>query len=369
MFFYSHLFLSHPAVRELFPVAMTSQRDKLVGALGRIVSSVDELDSLVPYLQQLGRDHRRFNAVAAHYPAVGASLLATLQHFLGPQWTDGVAHAWSDAYNLVAMTMVQAAEEAGQTPASWIAEVRSVERRTLDVAVLQIQPDSQYDFVPGQSFALEAEGRPKLWRYYSPANAPRPDGSIELHVQLIPGGQVSSYLLQATKPGDKLRIGSPIGTRLILEEDEKRDLLLVAGGTGLAPLRAVLEQVDRRWQSTGAGPQVHLYHGVRMPWNLYERDLMRVLKSRPWFDYVEVVSDDVTFPGEKGLIGSVAARHGYWRDRLAMVCGSEPMVRHTVGELSAAGMQSHDICFEEFNSIPSPNDKNQQMFVEAGERR
>ena len=56
---------------------MAPQRDRLFEALGEVVARVDDLDSLVPILQQLGRDHRKFGTVYAHYPAVGASLLAT----------------------------------------------------------------------------------------------------------------------------------------------------------------------------------------------------------------------------------------------------------------------------------------------------
>ena len=72
LFFYSHLFLSHPATRTMFPVSMLQQRDRLFRALGHIVAKVDDLDTLVPSLQQLGRDPRNFGALAAHYPAVGA---------------------------------------------------------------------------------------------------------------------------------------------------------------------------------------------------------------------------------------------------------------------------------------------------------
>jgi len=81
LWFYSHLFLTHPETREMFPVSMAHQRDRLFAALGEVMARVDDLDALVPVLQQLGRDHRKFGAVAAHYPAVGASLLATLAHF------------------------------------------------------------------------------------------------------------------------------------------------------------------------------------------------------------------------------------------------------------------------------------------------
>src|SRR5439155_5449289 len=112
LFFYSTLFLAHPDTRDLFPVGMAAQRDRLVGALGRPVSQVDRAADLVPFLEQLGRDHRKFAVQAEHYPAVGAALLATLAHFLGPQWTDELAQDWSDAYTLVAQIMTTAAEDA-----------------------------------------------------------------------------------------------------------------------------------------------------------------------------------------------------------------------------------------------------------------
>ena len=91
LFFYSHLFLSHPETRAMFPVSMMQQRDRLFRALGHIVAKVDDLDVLVPFLQQLGRDHRKFGALAAHYPAVGASLLATLEQYAGEDWTPELA--------------------------------------------------------------------------------------------------------------------------------------------------------------------------------------------------------------------------------------------------------------------------------------
>src|SRR3712207_3704952 len=141
LFFYSHLFLSHPETRAMFPVSMMQQRDRLFRALGHIVAKVDDLDVLVPFLQQLGRDHRKFGALSAHYPAVGASLLATLQHFSGEDWTPELAADWAAAYGVVADVMVSAADEAEGQPAYWDAVVVSHERRATDLAVLRVRTD------------------------------------------------------------------------------------------------------------------------------------------------------------------------------------------------------------------------------------
>lgn len=352
-FFYSHLFLSHPELRELFPISMTSQRDKLVGALGRIVSHVDELPEVTGFIQQLGRDHRRFSVVADNYQAVGASLLATLQHFLGASWTPEVADDWAAAYGVIASVMVQAAEESEDTtPAWWDAEVLGVERRTLDVAVVQARPVEPFEYRPGQSVAVEFPQRPRLWRYYSPANAPREDGSLELHVQLVPGGQVSGSVARALRPGQVLRVGAPVGERLVLPDvpdgDVRPDLLLVAGGTGLSPLRAVLEQVDAERRAGGHVPQVHLFHGARVPWNLYERPLLTRLARQPWFTYTEVVSHDDSFHGATGLVGTAAAEAGPWDGYTAMVCGSAGMVDQAVEALADAGVPRDEIHYEHF---------------------
>src|SRR5690348_4183600 len=163
LWFYSHLFLTHPETRDLFPVSMAHQRDRLFAALGEVVDHVDDLDRLVPMLQQLGRDHRKFGTVAEHYPAVGASLLATLEHF-DDEWDDDLAKSWTEAYNLVADVMVEAAEKAAEEPPWWEAEIVEHDPRTVDVAVLRLVPRAPFDYLPGQSLSLETDLRPRLWR-------------------------------------------------------------------------------------------------------------------------------------------------------------------------------------------------------------
>src|SRR5215213_4647135 len=306
LYFYSHLFLRHPDVRSMFPIQMSGQRDKLVAALGSVVSNVDELDKVVPLLEQLGRDHRRFSVVTEHYEAVAA--------------------------------------------ASWEAEVVGVERRSVEVAVIEVAPRTPFSYRAGQSVAVEIPHRPRLWRYFSPANAPEPSGLLQFHVQPIAGGLVSTAVVRRLSRGDTIRLAAPVGEQLTLPESGPLpDILMVAGGTGLAPLRAVLEQIDRGWQATGSGPRVHLFHGSRMPWNLYDHEHLTQLARKPWFDYTPVVSDDPTYPGARGLVGTVAAKADDWSRRTAMVCGSPGMVRHAVQELKAVGLPAASIRREQFD--------------------
>ncbi len=351
LYFYSHLFLSHPEVRPMFPIQMSGQRDKLVTALGAVVSNVDEIDSVVPLLEQLGRDHRRFSVVTEHYSAVGASLLATLKKFLGHAWTPDLADTWAQAYGLVAKVMVAAAEQHEEiAPASWEADVVSVERRSVEVAVIEVAPRQEFTYRAGQSVAVEVPQRPRLWRYFSPANAPQPSGRMQFHVQPIDGGLVSTAVVRRLGQGDTIRLAAPVGEQLTLPEDGPHsDLLMIAGGTGLAPLRAVLEQIDQGWEATGSAPRVHLFHGSRMPWNLYDHEHLTRLARKPWFAYTAVVSDDPTYHGARGLVGTVAAKADDWSERTAMVCGSPGMVRHAMHELEEIGFPATSIRREQFD--------------------
>ncbi|MFF0341356.1 globin domain-containing protein [Kribbella sp. NPDC004875] len=349
LYFYSHLFVSHPEVRAMFPLSMSNQRDKLVSALGRVVSHVDQIEKDEAFLQHLGRDHRKYAVVAEHYNAVGVSLCATLKHFLGSEWDEELAMQWTAAYQVIARIMVEAADKSSDTgPGWWEADVVAVERRTMDLTLLRLQPRSAFQFLPGQSVSMEIPQRPQMWRYFSPANAPRRDGSIDLHVQQIDGGQVSPTVVRTLQVGDTVKLGAPVGERLTLRADDPRDLLMVAGGTGLAPLLAVLEQIDNQWQRTHTAPRVHLLHGVRMAWHLYDRPRLRELaEKRPWFEYTEVVSGDPSYPGKRGKVGTVAARQAL-DGRLAMVCGGPQMVAHTLEQLSAAGVRPDNIQYENF---------------------
>jgi NAD(P)H-flavin reductase/hemoglobin-like flavoprotein len=351
LYFYSHLFLSHPETRQLFPVSMAHQRDRLFSALGDVVARVDDLDALVPILQQLGRDHRKFGTLAAHYPAVGASLLATLEHF-DDEWTPELAKSWSEAYDVVATVMIQAAEEAAEQPPWWEADVVGHERRTIDIAVLQVRPRARYDYLPGQSISLETDLRPRLWRYYSPANAPRPDGLLEIHVKARDGGPVSSALVRRVGVGDVLRLGPPLG-HLALDPGSDRDLLLVAGGMGLAPLKAMVDQVARH----GPPRRVDLFVGFRTEDQIYDRaDLRRLEQENPWLTVTLAVSDDKVSSLEHGEVGEVVVRHGPWLSREAFVAGPAPMVDDTVSRLLQHGIPRQRVSSEVFApSRPGPS--------------
>ncbi|MCM0676531.1 globin domain-containing protein [Micromonospora phytophila] len=343
LYFYSTLFLSHPETRQMFPTNMAGQRDRLVTALGHIVSNVDQVDRLVGFLQDLGADHRKFAVRAEHYPAVGEALLATLRHFLAEQWTEELAQDWAGAYGLVAKVMSEAAQAAeAVNPPWWVAEIVGHERRGFDVAVLTLRPQYLLPFTPGQSIGV-SHPAVRSWRYYSPANAPRADGTLELHVRAAPGGAVSSRLVYGCSVGDQVHLAAPVGDRLTLWSAGPADLLLLAAGTGWAPVKALVEQVA----AEGSRRKVDLYVGARSRTEFYDTDAIdKLASSYPWLTVTYVVGADLLRPGDFTHPVDRALSDGDWRSRHVYVCGSDEMVSHSVTALTRAGYHAGQLHHE-----------------------
>lgn len=343
-FFYGMLFSLAPATRDLFPANMEVQRSRLLRAIVHVVQMVDRPDELVPFLRQLGRDHRKFGVVATHFDAVGTALLTTLQRFAGDAWTPPVEKAWTDAFGLIARTMQEAAV-AAQGPAYWTGQVVEHQRLSWDLAIVQVRPDQPVPYRAGQYVSVEVPQRPRLWRYLSPANAPRSDGLLEFHIRAVDGGWVSRSVVGHSQVGDTWRMGSPMG-RMSVDRRSGRDVLMIAGGTGVAPMRAMLEELTR-W---GDNPAVQLFVGGRTRDDLYDLDTLNTMTaSNPWLTVVPVLEDDPSaFGAEHGTLADVVARHGAWAEHDVLVCGSPAMIRATVSRMLVAGTPLDHIKYDPF---------------------
>jgi NAD(P)H-flavin reductase/hemoglobin-like flavoprotein len=347
-YFYGRLFAESPHLRGLFPPAMDVQRDRLFSALTRIVWSIDSPDGLASFLGQLGRDHRKYGVLAEHYTAIGNALLATIRRFAAEVWNAEIEAAWVAAYTAAANMMIEAAEAAaGVSPAWWLAEVIDHERRTPDIAVITLQPGQRMPYLPGQYVNVQTARWPRVWRTFSIANAPREDNTVRLHVRAVSGGWVSTALVEHTRIGDTLMLGPPVGT--MTPVDSGRDILCVAGGTGLAPIKAIVEHVI----ASGRRPNVHLLYGVRHSRELYDLpDLVRMESGFPWLRVLPVVSDEPGYDGMRGRVPDVVERFHSWAGHEVYVCGPSAMVDETVRRLRYGGVppaQIHrDIALGEF---------------------
>jgi NAD(P)H-flavin reductase/hemoglobin-like flavoprotein len=345
-YFYAWLFLRRPKLRDLFPPAMDEQRDRLFRALGRIVESLSTPEEMARYLSQLGRDHRKYGVTPDMYDAVGEALIGTLRAFAESAFTGEAEEAWTQTFAAAAALMIRAAEEdALVAPAHWTAEVVKVDLLASDIAIVTLAPDRVLPYEPGQHLTLQTPRWPHVWRPYSIACRPREDGLITLHVKAVPGGWVSRALVHHTDVGDDLILGPAMGT-MTLEPAGRRDLLCIAGGTGLAPIKAIVEQAVR--DSATTPRQIYLFYGARKRAQLYDlKDLWRLADAYHGLHLAPVTSDDPAFDGMQGNVGRVAARYMPHRDCEAYVAGPAEMVRETIRVLTRSGIPRERVHYDD----------------------
>jgi NAD(P)H-flavin reductase len=226
--------------------------------------------TLTAYLADLGRQHRKFSVKVQHYPAFLAALAVTIGHFNGPAWTAQARAACTAALDHAATVMMRAAAlYAQRQPAWWVGEVVGHELRSPNLAVLRIQPDQPLGYRAGQYLPVQVAQWPRVWRNFSIANAPRPDGLLDLHVRAVPGGLVSNSLVHHCRAGDTVLLGPARGD-LAAPADRERDLVCIAGGSGLAPIKAIIEEVIAAADGSGRRPGISLFVGARRADDLYD---------------------------------------------------------------------------------------------------
>jgi NAD(P)H-flavin reductase/hemoglobin-like flavoprotein len=343
-YFYARLFAANPDCRTLFPMSMTAQRERMFAALARLVWSLDNQSGCTEFLGQLGRDHRRFGVTESHYSAFFTALLDTAEHFIGRAWTPRLASAWRVAVDYISATMGAAAAEAASTsPAWWTAEIVAHELRAPGVGVIRLRPSEPLPYAAGQYVPVQVTRWPRVWRPYSIANAPRPGGIIELHVRAIPGGLVSNTLVYHSVIGDSVLLGAGGGT--MTPADSDRDLLCVAGGTGLAPIKAIVEQVLAAPRADRPR-KITLFVGARQHFDLYDLEDLQLLESAfPALRVLPVLSDEPGYNGLTGLLPDVVGGHGLFESAEAYISGPPAMVRLTAALLAASippGQIHHD---------------------------
>ena len=334
-YFYARLFTVSPLTRALFPLSMTAQRERVFAALARLIWSLDDPPRRTEILSRLGRDHRRFGVTEAHYAPFIATLRDTAEHFIGSEWTPETASAWQTTLDYVSRTMQAAAEEdAGTSPPWWAAEIVSHERRSSNVAVLRLRPSQPLPYQAGQYVPVQVTKWPRVWRPYSIATAPRPGGLVELHVRAVPGGMVSNTLVHHSDVGDCVLLGAADGSMTLAESD--RDLLCVAGGTGLAPIKAIIEQALAT-QQQGRPRKITLFFGARHHFDLYDMEDLQLMESAcPSLQVIRVLSDEPGYSGRVGTLPDVVGPLGLFENTEAYVCGPPAMVRRTTAVLSAS---------------------------------
>ena len=235
-----------------------------------------------------------------------------------------------------------------------LATVKSIKPETPHVKSFTLSLPSWTPHLAGQHYDLRltAEGGYQAERSYSVASPPEQTGEVELTVELVDEGEVSSYLFEGVAVGDQLEVRGPIGSYFVWPgKASDSPLLLVGGGSGVVPLMAML----RHRQRLGVRTPAALLFSVRTPEEvIYRAELEALAKADPSFmlllDYTRQAP-----PGWTGyqrridaaMLAEVVARFGAAPPQ-AFVCGPAGMVEGVANGLQAAGLAPEMILTERF---------------------
>lgn len=224
-----------------------------------------------------------------------------------------------------------------------IAAVEALSPSTIRFSVALDAPDS-LDFLPGQYVNVSVPGTNET-RSYSFSSAPGAE-LASFVVRNVPNGLMSGYLSGAGKPGEEITFAGPFGSFYL--RPVQRPLLLLAGGTGIAPFLSMLDVLDKQ----GFAQPVKLVFAVTNDHDLVELErLDRIAAAHPQFEYLTCVSSDASCHLRKGY-ATAHVEPGWLNggDVDVYLCGPVPMVDAVRAWLDSAGVKPANFYFEKFSA-------------------
>jgi Na+-transporting NADH:ubiquinone oxidoreductase subunit F len=218
------------------------------------------------------------------------------------------------------------------------------------VTLRLVEPD-EIKFTAGQyiqfevpEYELTAE---PVYRAYSMSSQPSRKNEIELEIRLVPNGICTTYVFKYLKEGDNVRINGPYGEFFL--RDSNRDIVFIAGGSGMAPIKSILYTMTENGNSRKAT----YFFGARAVKDLFlVKEMREIEKKLPNFKFVPALSDPLPedkWKGETGLITEVLDRHVKKGDNLeAYLCGSPGLIDASVKVLSNKGVPEELIFYDKF---------------------
>jgi CDP-4-dehydro-6-deoxyglucose reductase len=226
--------------------------------------------------------------------------------------------------------------------------VEKVEKPVADVAILYLKLPAQerMQFLAGQYIDILLKDGKR--RSFSIANAPHRDQYVELHIRHIPDGQFTSFVFNEMRDRAILRFEGPLGS-FFLREDSDKPIILVAGGTGFAPIKAVLEHAF----FTHVDREMVLYWGCRSRADLYMPDLpAQWAKEYPNFTFIPVLSEAKATDNWQGRTGFVHQAVLDDFDSLAgyqvYACGAPPMIDAAKSSFLQQGLPEDEFFADSF---------------------
>ncbi|MFV3414497.1 benzoate 1,2-dioxygenase electron transfer component BenC [Pseudomonas nitroreducens] len=222
-----------------------------------------------------------------------------------------------------------------------ISAVRQLSESTISLSI-KGEALSKLAFLPGQYVNLQVPGSEQT-RAYSFSSLQK-GGEVSFLIRNVPGGLMSSFLTGLAKAGDAMTLAGPLGSFYLREI--KRPLLLLAGGTGLAPFTAMLEQIAER----GSEHPLHLIYGVTHDFDLVEMDRLEAFAARiPNFTWSAcVASPESNYPRKGYVTQHIEPAHLNDGEVDLYLCGPPPMVEAVSQYIRAQGITPANFYYEKF---------------------
>ncbi|XKE47061.1 ring-hydroxylating dioxygenase ferredoxin reductase family protein [Halomonas organivorans] len=230
-----------------------------------------------------------------------------------------------------------------------VAMVESLSEDSIELAI-DLDDGAELAFLPGQYIHIDVPGTQEH-RSYSFSSRPGASRTTFL-IRNVPDGLMSGYLTDRCKPGERLSLTGPMGSFYLREIT--RPVLMLAGGTGLAPFLSMLEQLAEK----GCDQPVHLIYGVNQDDHLVKTDALDAFKDRlPTFTYATVVVDEASDHPRKGYVTHhMDAEVMHDGDVDVYLCGPPPMVDAVLKHFDQEGIAPQSFHYEKFTPNQAPGE-------------
>lgn len=218
---------------------------------------------------------------------------------------------------------------------------------------LKLPDGEELNFKPGQYIQLKApiyEGNDEeVYRAYSIASSPSDKNHVELFIGYIPGGKCTTYVHKHLKVGDTVQLNGPYG-HFYFQEDNDREIILVAAGTGIAPILSILKHM----KENNINRKAIFYFGAKTPDDLFLLDYFKELEETLYdFKFVPTLSrttEEHNWAGEKGRVNNAIDKYLTDPDnKEAYLCGNQGMINSMVEALMNKGVPEELIYFDKFD--------------------
>ncbi|MBS4218460.1 NO-inducible flavohemoprotein [Bacillus sp. FJAT-49711] len=365
--FYKKMFSAHPELLNIFNHANQSQgrqQTALANMVYTAAKHIDQLENILPAVQQVAYKHRGLGVKPEHYPIVGKFLLLAIEEVLGEAATDEILEAWGEAYGFIAQAFIDLEdglyEEAKNQAGGWDGfkdfEVIDKVEESEVITSLYLKPSDGKPipvFKPGQYITVRVSipgEHYKLNRQYSLSIAPGKEYfriSVKKETDFVPNGKVSNYLHDHVLVGDKLEVSAPAGD-FHLNEQEDAPIALISGGVGLTPMMSML---DALVQSNCKRKVTYIHSARNEGVHAFAEDVRHLISQLENGDFYFGYEKPMDRNGNHHFTGYITKeflQNKMDENTVCYVCGPVPFLKAVVNILEELGLPENNIRYEFF---------------------